>query len=178
MDPSVLPGIPVDHVEREHREHERSLDGFELQVQLLQLLVERILAVAAIGIHTGRIDKIALRSFLDIMPPKSHPNVPSVIGANDILQSAHTAHARSTGVKNCGQELISPAWACRSRLCRVLSIPRLRSEQQTSGASVEVSRFHVDVVADPGLGRPFGEQDGRRHRAPRCESYAAESEVG
>ena len=44
----------------------------------------------------------ALRSFLGIMPPKSYPNVPSIIEANDILQSAHTAHARSTGVKNCG----------------------------------------------------------------------------
>ena len=57
--PSVLPGIPVDHIEREHREHKLSLDGFEQLQELLHiLLVECILIVSAIGVHIRRIDEM------------------------------------------------------------------------------------------------------------------------
>ena len=57
--PSVLPGIPVDHIEREHREHKLSLDGFKQLQELLHILfVECILIVSAIGVHIRRIDEM------------------------------------------------------------------------------------------------------------------------
>lgn len=77
------------------------------------LLVERILVMAAIGIHIGRINEmerfggivagyhIECSAILygHVIQP-SYPNVPYIIEANEILQRTHTAHARSMEVKN------------------------------------------------------------------------------
>lgn len=58
-DPSVSLSVTIDHLEREHREHELSFDGFEQAQELFHVpFVERVLVVSAVGVDIRRIDEM------------------------------------------------------------------------------------------------------------------------
>jgi len=57
--PSVLLRVPVDHIEREHRQHKLPFGRFEELQKLLHILLgEDTIVVAAVGVHIGQIDEM------------------------------------------------------------------------------------------------------------------------
>lgn len=57
--PAVAPGCRLDRFVREHRQHEPALHRCEQLQKFLHVpLAERILVVAAVGVHIRRVDKV------------------------------------------------------------------------------------------------------------------------